>query len=84
MGKSTENTPNVQEFVYLICLPKPKSSGSQWKKASLAVRSPWSFHYVPIILTERNLSWQLSQNLIINKIMNLKHFYVKLWKTIET
>ena len=36
-----ENTPNAQEFICSICLPKPKSSGFQWKKASLGVRSPW-------------------------------------------
>ena len=38
---SAENTPNAPEFICPICLPKPKSSGFQWKKASLCVRSPW-------------------------------------------
>ena len=33
-----ENTPNAPEFVCPICLPKTKSSGFQWKKASLGVR----------------------------------------------
>ena len=32
---------NTTEFICPICLPKPKSSGFQWKKASLGVRSPW-------------------------------------------
>ena len=32
-----ENTPNVPRFISPICLPKPKSSGFQWKKASLGV-----------------------------------------------
>ena len=27
-----ENTPNAPEFICPICLPKPKSSGFQWKK----------------------------------------------------
>ena len=36
-----ENTPNAPEFICPICMPKPKSSGFQWKKASLGVRSPW-------------------------------------------
>ena len=27
-----ENTPNDQEFICPICLPKPKKSGFQWKK----------------------------------------------------
>ena len=27
-----KNTPNVPEFICPICLPKPKSSGFQWKK----------------------------------------------------
>ena len=36
-----ENTPNASEFICPICLPKPKSSVFQWKKASLGVRSPW-------------------------------------------
>ena len=35
-----ENTPNAPEFISPICLPKPKSSGFQWKKSSLGVRSP--------------------------------------------
>ena len=36
-----ENTSNALEFIWPICLPKPKTSGFQWKKASLGVRSPW-------------------------------------------
>ena len=36
-----EITPNAPEFICPICLPKPKSSGFQWKKASLGVRSQW-------------------------------------------
>ena len=39
--KSAENNPNAPEFICPICLPKPKSSGFQWKKASLGVHSPW-------------------------------------------
>ena len=35
-----ENIPNATEFICPICLPKPKRSGFQWKKASLGVRSP--------------------------------------------
>ena len=38
-----ENTPNAPEFICPICLPKPKSSGFQWRKASLGVRSPCSY-----------------------------------------
>ena len=34
-----ENTPNAPEFIFPICLPKPKSLGFQWKQASLGVRS---------------------------------------------
>ena len=41
-----ENTPDAQEFICPICLPKPKSSGFQWKKASLGVRSPWPTWYI--------------------------------------
>ena len=37
-NKSAENTPNAPEFIWPICLPKPKNSGFQWKKASLGVR----------------------------------------------
>ena len=36
-----KNTPNAPEFICPICLPKPKRSGFQWKKASLGVRSLW-------------------------------------------
>ena len=39
---SAENTPNTPKFICPIFLPKPKSLGFQWKKASLGVRSPWS------------------------------------------
>ena len=39
-----ENTPNAKEFICPICLPKPNSSGFQWKKASLGVCSQWSAH----------------------------------------
>ena len=35
---SAENTPNAPEFVCPICLPKTKSSGLQWEKASLGIR----------------------------------------------
>jgi hypothetical protein len=37
-----QKTPNALDFVCPICLPKPKSSGFQWKKASLGVRSLWT------------------------------------------
>ena len=37
-----ENTPNAPKFICPICLPKPKSLGFQWKKASLGVCSPWA------------------------------------------
>ena len=37
-----ENTPNAPEFIRPICLLKPKSSGFQWKKASLGVHSQWN------------------------------------------
>ena len=40
-----ENTPNAPEFIYPICLPKPKTSGFQRKKASLGVHSPWPKSY---------------------------------------
>ena len=30
-----ENTPYAPEFISPICLPKPKSSGFQWKKVSV-------------------------------------------------
>ena len=35
-----ENNPNAPKFICPICLPKPKNSGFQWKKASLGVLSP--------------------------------------------
>jgi hypothetical protein len=40
---SAKSIPNAQELICPICLPKPKSSGFQWKKASLGVRSPFFF-----------------------------------------
>ena len=44
-----ENSPNYPEFICPTCLPKPKSSGFQWKKASLGVRSPWLPPYVNVL-----------------------------------
>ena len=41
---SAENTQNAPEFICPICLPKPKSSEFQWKKALLGVRSLWCKH----------------------------------------
>jgi hypothetical protein len=38
---SAKNSPNAPEFILPICLPKPKISGFQFKKASFDVRSPW-------------------------------------------
>ena len=44
-------TPNAPKFICPVCLPKPKSSGFQWIKAPLGVRSPlytsllWSRFY---------------------------------------
>ena len=38
--KSGENTPYVPKFLCINCLPKPKSLGFRWKKASLGLRSP--------------------------------------------
>ena len=37
---SDKNTPNAPEFICPICLPKTKSFGFQWKKASLGISSP--------------------------------------------
>ena len=31
----------MPQFIFPICLPKPKLFGIQWKKASLGARSPW-------------------------------------------
>ena len=40
-----ENTPNTLEFICPICLPKPKSSEFQWKKASLGICGPSVYTY---------------------------------------
>ena len=42
--RTAENTPNAPKFICTICLPKPKSSGCQWRKDLLDVRSPWYLH----------------------------------------
>ena len=49
------NTPISPEFIWSICLPKTKSSGFQWKKASLCVRSP-CFHPFAAPLSS-NMTW---------------------------
>ena len=43
---SAENTPNDPKFICPICLPKLKSSGFHWKKASLGVLSPWQTLFI--------------------------------------
>ena len=44
--KSAKNTSNAPTFICPNCLPKPKSLGFWWKKASwLGVRSPWNNLY---------------------------------------
>ena len=61
-----KKTPNAPEFICPICLPKPKSSGFQWKKASLGVRSPcqgWN-----MALQTRKHFW------ILNLEFSLIHF----------
>ena len=37
--KLAEYTPNAPKFICPNCLPKPKSFGFRWKKASLGVHS---------------------------------------------
>ena len=39
-----KNTPNASKLIWPICLPKPKSLGFQWNKASLGVRSSCFIH----------------------------------------
>ena len=63
--KSAENTPNAPKLICPICLPKPKRSGFQWKKASLGVHSPWQWACDCLIW--RNLSHK-------NKNMMAGHF----------
>ena len=50
-------THNAPEFICPICLPKPKSSGFQWKKPSLGGRSPCTL--VPNLVL-KSLSYSLS------------------------
>ena len=47
---SAEINPNVPKFICPNCLPKPKSLGFQWKKASLGVRSPCSGRSIAYLL----------------------------------
>ena len=49
-ASSVENIPNGVEFICPIGLPKPKSSGFQWKEALLGVRGA---HYISIFLKEK-------------------------------
>ena len=61
---SAENTPNAPEFICPIS-SQPQSSGFQWKKASLGVRSPWSEQLKKYFSRDENykekLSWQLDK-----------------------
>ena len=43
-----ESTPNAPKSVSPICLPKPRSSEFQWKKASLGVPSPWIWGWMNV------------------------------------
>ena len=59
-----ENTQNAPEFICPICLPKPKSSGFQWKKASLGVRSPGSLpSSTNIVVVFLSILWCFDNNL---------------------
>ena len=81
-----ENTPNAPEFICPMCLPKPKSSGFQWKKASLGVRSPWilPLKKMDVLLSARiklsflehiNLHTWLQENVLANFCVNISNFW---------
>ena len=53
-NSSSKITQNAPEFICLNCQPKTKSSGFQWKKASLDVRSPYSTHNAVKYVFEAN------------------------------
>ena len=46
--KLAENTPKAPKFILQICLPKPKSVGFRWKKASSGVCSPCLYFLIYI------------------------------------
>ena len=55
-----KNIPNAPKFICPICLPKPKSLGFQWEKASLGVCSPCKIPSRPIwgiCASVNNLFW---------------------------
>jgi hypothetical protein len=87
---SAENTPNTPEFICPIYLPKPKSSGFQWKKASLGVHSLWVMamkkHPPPSVVTNEKQKLCISElkrikgvTLVLNlKVLNCKKGYFSL------
>ena len=80
-----ENTPNAPEFICPICLPKPKSSGFQWKKASSVVHSPW-ITWMLLCLVTKHVFLQLDLGYMIGGDRNYARSSLqaecsfKLWK----
>ena len=60
VDKLAKNTPNAPKRICPNCLPKPKSLGFLWKKASLGVRSPWP-----------NLCWTQMHGLLDSNVKRL-------------
>ena len=74
---SAKNLPNPPEFICPICLPKPKSSGFQWKKASLGVRSPWkipSFLYIETLKSVSNIGFLIKTQFVAKIFSNTNYF----------
>ena len=80
--KLAKNTPNAPKFIFAICLPKPKSLGFQWKKASLGAHSPWLDPYLEIIFNDLSLT-RLSQGHRKQKYANGCHFCTLLEKAMQ-
>ena len=78
---SAENTPNAPKSICPICLPKPKNSGFQWKKASLGVRSLCFLPYLKTFLhqaTEHGITEGVfCCNICPKAVFLLKYHYKK-------
>ena len=82
-----KNTPNAPEFICPNCLPKTKSSGFQWKKTSLGVRSPWSHRPLCTVIKSRHFCSLFTfykqckqKKILVKGRLNLKRHFPKFKK----
>ena len=75
-----KNTTNSTKCICPICLPRSKSSGFQWKKASLGVRIPCLTRNQAIFNIIRWVAWSLGcwDKQLINQVSDVPSIFFAL------